>query len=325
MRTSPRAADRMLSAGVLASVLSASLLLAACSAGATDAPPHATGSPSAVSSPDSGTSAASPAAPTPVDLSGRLTEIENEFAVTIGVSAVSESGVTVEYRAAERFGYASTIKTFAAGLMLATTTPERRSTTLTWTQADLDTAGYSPVTQEHLTTGLTLAQLAEAAVRSSDNTALNLVLGAVGGPDAVQRFLRELGDDATMVSAFEPELNTVTPGDPSNTTTPGSYGVALRELLTGDALSETDARILQEWMTGNSTGDTLIRAAAPEGWGVADKSGGAGGIRNDIALVTTEAGEDVVVVILTATNDPSASYDDAAVAEAARAVLAAFG
>ncbi|NKU92222.1 hypothetical protein GS904_07090 [Rhodococcus hoagii] len=39
-------------------------------------------------------------------------------------------------------------------------------------------------------------------------------------------------------------------------------------------------------MSGNATGAPLVRAGAPDGCSVADKSGGAGPIRNDIAIVT---------------------------------------
>ena len=39
-------------------------------------------------------------------------------------------------------------------------------------------------------------------------------------------------------------------------------------------------------MKGNTTGDKLIRAGAPKGWEVGDKSGaGSYGTRNDIAIV----------------------------------------
>lgn len=250
-------------------------------------------------------------------MSAPLAAMEAEYGVRVGVSALAADGSAVEYRADERFGYASTLKVFAAGLLLATTTPAERSATVTWTQADLDAAGFSPATTEHLDDGLTLEQLAEAAVRQSDNTALNLVLEAVGGPDALQRFLRGLGDPTTVVTADEPELNTVTEGSDANTTTPAAFTAALEAQLQDEAVAGT----LLTWMSGNATGDALIRAGAPAGWVVADKSGGAGGIRNDIAVVTRPDGERILLSILTTKTDPDADNDDAVVAETARAVL----
>lgn len=304
----PRTRRRLLAPTLLAVALS----LSAC-----------TSAPAAPSGP--ATVSPSPPAPTAdtsgqFDVSEQLAAIEAQYGVTIGVSARTTEGSTVEYRQNDRFGYASTIKVFAAAMLLKTTTPEERAATITFTQADIVAAGYSPVTTEHLAAGLTLEQLAEAAVRDSDNTAMNLVLNAVGGPEALQQFLRTLGDDTTVVTSYEPDLNTVTPGDTSNTTTPAAFATALQSLLADDSLAAT----MLTWMTGNATGDRLIRAGAPAGWQVADKSGGAGGIRNDIAVVTTPDGEELVLTILTTTNDPAAPYDDAVVEETARVVLGAL-
>jgi beta-lactamase class A len=293
-------------------VVAVALPLSACTAAEPAPTVTRSSTPAAAPSPTA-------SAPT-IDVSAPLDAIEAEYGVRVGVSALAADGRAVEYRASERFGYASTIKVFAAGLLLATTTAEERAATVTWTQADLDTAGYSPATTEHLFDGLSLEQLAEAAVRQSDNTALNLVLEAVGGPDALQQFLRSLGDDATVVTSYEPELNTVTEGSDANTTTPASFTTALQALLKDEAVADT----LLTWMSGNATGDALIRAGAPDGWVVADKSGGAGGIRNDIAVVTMPGGERILLSVLTAKTDPDADYDDAVVAETARAVLGAL-
>jgi len=276
----------------------------------------------------SGSDAAQPAKPAAsahsVGVEARLASLEAEYDVRIGVAAIDDAGHRVAHRADERFGYASTLKTFAAAALLASTSPQERDVVLRWTQADLDAAGYSPVTSEHLADGLTLDQLAEAAVRDSDNMAMNLVMNAVGGPAGLEEFLRELGDDATVVSGYEPDLNTVVPGRDDNTTTPDTLTTALREVLAGDVLPPAERRTLLDWMSDNATGDPLIRAGAPVGWTVADKSGGAGGTRNDIAVVTRPDGSRIHLSILTAKNDPDAAYDDAVVERAARAVLAEY-
>jgi beta-lactamase class A len=310
----PRTRKHLIAAAVLA--------LALPLAGCTSSPAPSTEPSTATRSAPAPTTA-SPTAPAPappIDVSEQLAALEDRYGVAIGVSARTAEGSVVEYRQSDRFGYASTIKVFAAAMLLKTTTPEERAAVVTFTQADIDAAGYSPVTTEHLSTGLTLDQLAEAAVRRSDNTALNLVLSAVGGPDALQQFLRTLGDDTTMVTSYEPDLNTATPGDDSNTTTPAAFTTALQSLLADESLADT----ILTWMTGNATGDRLIRAGAPAGWQVADKSGGAGGIRNDIAALTTPAGEQLTLTILTTTDDPAAPYDDAVVEETARVVLGAL-
>ncbi len=176
-----------------------------------------------------------------------------------------------------------------------------------WTAADVTASGHSPVTSQHVADGLTWAQLAEAAVRESDNTALNLVLDRIGGPSALQQGLGRLGDTTTQVVHDEPELNTVTPGSTADTTTAAAFAADLHVLLGGRShgLDESDRATLLDWMGGNRTGDTLVRAGAPTGWTVADKSGGAGGIRNDVAWVTRPDGDPVVLVVLTRRNAPA--------------------
>lgn len=261
-----------------------------------------------------------------VDVSAPMKALESKFDAHVGVSAVdTATGRTVEYREDQRFGYASTLKAFAAAEMLATVPAATRQATVTWTQADVDAAGYAPVTEKHVQDGLSLDALAEAAVRDSDNQAQNLVLASIGGPRGLDAALERLGDNVTDVVHTEPVLNTLTPGSNADTTTPAAFTADLRQLAGPDYLSAVQRAQWTDWMSGNATGNTLIRAGAPSGWAVADKSGGAGGIRNDVAIVTRPGSKDpILITILTRKNDPTAKYDDALVAQAAQIVLTAL-
>lgn len=119
--------------------------------------------PATAAAPTAGSVApsSSPADGAAVDISAELADLESTYAARVGVSALdTATGRTVASRADERFGYASTLKVFAAFLLLRDTTPADRDTLVTYTQADVDAAGYSPVTSEHETDGLTLAQTA---------------------------------------------------------------------------------------------------------------------------------------------------------------------
>ncbi|MGH3690212.1 MAG: serine hydrolase, partial [Microbacterium sp.] len=151
------------------------------------------GSGSAADTPTPATSASAPAS---IDLSVPLHRLETEHEARIGVSAVDTgTGQTISYRAEERFGYASSLKAFVAAGFLSAVPAQKREQVTTWTQEDVDAAGYSPVTSAHVDDGLTLTRLAEAAVRDSDNTATNLILEKLGGPAALQGILRGVGDD----------------------------------------------------------------------------------------------------------------------------------
>lgn len=254
-----------------------------------------------------------------------LADLEREYDATVGVVATDTvTGATVAYNGDRRFGYASTIKVFAAAQFLRSVPTDARDEVVHWTAADVAAAGYSPVTEQHVADGLSYARLAEAAVRMSDNTALNLVLTRIGGPSGLDAALAELGDTTTEVVHDEPDLNTIEPGSTEDTTTPAAFAAALATVLDGSTLNRADTALLVDWMGGNATGDALIRAGAPEGWVVVDKSGGAGGIRNDVARVTPPDGDPIVLSVLTTRNDPDAAYDDALVARSASAVLDVF-
>jgi beta-lactamase class A len=79
--------------------------------------------------------------------------------------------------------------------------------------SESDLVEYSRVTGERngLDGGVTVAQLCDAAVRFSDNTAANLLLRELGGPEAVNRFHRSLGD-RTRLDWWETELNSANRG-----------------------------------------------------------------------------------------------------------------
>ncbi|MGJ9413097.1 class A beta-lactamase [Aeromicrobium sp. CF4.19] len=264
--------------------------------------------------------------PTPTsDVSVPLEELERDFDARVGVVAVDlGDDRTVSHRGEERFGFASTLKVFAAAALLDGTDVDERERVVTWTQEDVTAAGYSPVTEGVVETGMPLGELAEAAVRDSDNTAMNLVLEHLGGPAALDEALEQAGDPVTEVVDVEPDLNTVTPGDEADTTTPEAFAGALRAIMVGEWLDDADRELLTEWMTGNATGDTLVRAGAPGEWEVLDKSGGAGAIRNDVAIVLPPDREPIVIAVLTERNDPDADYDDALVASTAEVVLSAL-
>ena len=267
----------------------------------------------------------SPASTAPADsaLQTALGELEDQYGARIGLSVIDTAdGGALDYQGDSRFGYASTLKALAAAALLDQTTPEELDRVITWSEADVLESGYSPVTSEHIDTGLPLGDVAMAAIRASDNTAMNLMLKQLGGTAGLDKILEGYGDTLTDVVDTEPGLNTISADNTANTSTPRAFTKTLERIISGEILDDTDRSTLIDWMTGNATGDTLIRAGAPEGWKVADKSGGAGAIRNDVAVVIPPDGIPVIITVFTTRNDPDTKYDDALVAETARLALA---
>jgi Beta-lactamase class A len=249
---------------------------------------------------------------------------EAEFDARLGVYAVDTgTGRTVEHRADERFGYASTFKALAVGALLRVTSTAELDQVVRYTRADLVT--HSPITRRHVDRGMTLRELADAAVRHSDNTAANLLLRRLGGPAGLERELRDLGDRVTDPERIEPELNEAAPGDRRDTSTPRALATDLRAYVVGDALSAEDRELLIGWLRGNTTGDTLIRAGVPTGWQVGDKTGSGGyGTRNDIAVVWPPDGAPIVLAILSSRDRRDAGHDDRLIARAAKLTIEAL-
>jgi beta-lactamase class A len=258
-------------------------------------------------------------------LDKQLTNLEDDYDARVGVSAVDTgTGDTVAHRDDERFGFASSLKVFAVAELLDRTTPEELEKHVTWTQADVDRAGWTPVTSKHVNDGLPLAEVAESALRVSDNAAMNIVLDEIGGPHGLDEALEDTGDTTTEVTAEEPDLNIVEPGSAANTTTPAAFTAGLEDLHDPSRLSSEDRDVLLDWMSDNETGDLLIRAGAPENWTVQDKSGHSDAIQNDIAVVTPPDRRPIVISVMTETDDPSSEDGSALVAAVAEVVLDEF-
>ncbi|MCZ2809929.1 class A beta-lactamase [Modestobacter sp. VKM Ac-2979] len=286
------------------------------------------GSPDAPSAaPATSTSAATSAAETgstDAAAEAALAALETEFGVRLGVFAVDTgSEEVVEHRADELFPYASTYKALAAAAVLDRTTPAQLDEVVTYTTEDLVT--YSPVTELHVDTGMTLHDVAAAAVQVSDNTAGNLLVDQLGGTAAFEQELRELGDETTSADRYEPELNTAVPGDERDTSTPRALATDLRAVAVDDALEPDDRALLLEWMRTATTGAALVRAGVPAGWEVADKSGSAEhGTRNDIAVVQPPGRAPIVLAVLSTHPGADAEPSDAVVARAAEVVATAL-
>jgi beta-lactamase class A len=250
--------------------------------------------------------------------------LERSHTATLGVTAIDTgSGRTVGFRADERFPFASSNKTFIAAATLQRATTADLDTVIHYTQADL--LDYAPITSRFVDTGMTVRELIDAMLRFSDNTAANLLVARLGGPDAVEQWMRGIGDRVTNVDRVEPDLNEAIPGDPRDTTTPAQFAADLRSVVLGKTLETADRTLLRNTMLDNTTGDDTIRAGVDSAWPVADKTGtGEYGVRDDIAVVYPAGRAPIVVVVLTRKDAPDATPDNGLLAEATKIAVAAL-
>lgn len=252
---------------------------------------------------------------------GVFRELEEEYDARLGVYALDTgTNQTVSHRDDERFAYASTSKVLSVGAMLQQNEIEELDQTITFTNDDLVT--YSPVTEKHIDSGMTLRQLSDASIRYSDNTAANLILEQIGGPEGFKEALRQLGDDVTNPERVEPALNEVEPGETQDTSTPEALVSSLQAFTIGDTLPSEKQNLLIDWLKRSTTGDTLIRAGVPEGWEVGDKSGSASyGTRNDIAIIWPPNEDPIFLAVLSSRDQKGAESNDELIAKATVEVM----
>lgn len=253
-------------------------------------------------------------------------ELERKFAARLGVYALDTgSGEEVAYQDDERFSYNSTFKALAAAVVLEKYGTDGLERTIRYSEEDL--VEYSPVTEQHVETGMSLGELCDAAVRYSDNAAANLLLDELGGPKGLDAVLEEHGDEVTHMVRTEPELNRWVPGETRDTTTPRALATDLRQFVLGDLLEKAERDQLTSWLRKNTTGDDLIRAGVPDTWVVGDKTGGGTyhGTRNDIAVLWPPNADPIVVAIMSNRHAKDAEADDRLIAEAASVVADSLG
>ena len=266
-----------------------------------------------------------PSQPTEVSteqLAAQIDGLEAASGGRLGLALFSQDeGLVFAHRGAERFAMCSTFKLALAAMALETAGV--REERLDFGEDDI--LSYAPYAKERAQIGwMSGLEAAHHAVTLSDNTAANLLLARLGGPEAFTAWLRNTGDGVTRLDRNEPTLNENARGDPRDTTTPEAKAELVGNLLWGDRLSAIDRGILHGWLVETSTGMARLRGGLPEGWNAGDKTGTCGGEGqpefNDIAVFETPAGSHYVLAAFLDRPTGTSAEADAVLADAARAV-----
>lgn len=292
----------------------AGLLVGACSSG-----------PSGVPTPGS---SATPIPEGSEDIADNATlaDLERRYGARLGVFAINTAtGRSIRHRENESFALCSTFKTYAAAAVLRSHPLSSGDLSRSIYFTDADVVVNSPVTSTRIATGMTIAELCEAAITRSDNTAGNQLLDLLGGPAAITQFARSIGDQATRLDRWEPDLNSAARGDARDTTTPTAIATGYRALLLGDALPPPEQAQLKTWLVANTTGTARIRAGLPHDWVTGDKTGvGRYATLNDVAVTWPDSTSPWVIAVLSDKPEEAATTDNALLAETAKAVVAAL-
>ncbi|MFM9864619.1 MAG: class A beta-lactamase [Micropepsaceae bacterium] len=257
-----------------------------------------------------------------------LRDLEEKSGGRLGVCAIdTASGHTLLHRGDERFAMCSTFKLPLAGAILraADRGELKLDTVVPYGQDDM--VNHAPVTSRNLDKGgMTIGALAEAAQKTSDNVAANLLVKQLGGPAAFTQILRDIGDIDTRLDRYEPEMNAGgVEGDARDTTTPIAMAYTTRNLLLGDVLKPDARKVLRDWMIDTKTGMKRLRAGLPSAWIAGDKTGtalnGKLGKYNDVAVAWPEGRAPIVIAAYFNVAQTSEDIEDryqAVLADAAR-------
>ncbi len=228
-----------------------------------------------------------------------VTSLEADLGGRIGILVLDTgSDWRWGHREDERFLMASTFKAVLCGAVLGRVAEGKLALDEELEISREDLVDHAPVTELQVGGTMTVDALCLAALDMSDNTAANVLIDRLGGPQAVTAFLRGIGDGVTRLDRKEPDLNLFDPADPRDTTTPAAMLATWDALLLGDALAKPARARLTEWMSHGGVTAKLIRASVPPDWQVADKSGsGEGFTRNLVAMIAPPGDAPYLVAI----------------------------
>ena len=168
--------------------------------------------------------------------------------------------------------------------------------------------------------------LIELAITRSANPATDALLAVVGGPQAVNRWLRKAGisgmrmdrDIATLVRD-DGEHNPATTIDQRDSATPLAMVELLGGLYQGQWLSPQSRNVLLGAMGRTVTGKRRLRAQLPAGADIAHKTGTLFNTSSDVGIIQTPDGRAIAIAVY-ATGQGGKPQRDARIATIARVV-----
>lgn len=226
------------------------------------------------------------------EATNELGALEREAGGRLGAFVIgARSGRSIGWRADERFCHCSTFKLSLAAMALREVDAGRLDPMEMLPVNRADIVAYSPVVEANIDKGsMPAIELAEVVQVVSDNAAANVLMRRLGGPGAMTRFWRQIGDTVSRLDGYEPEINVIPLGTEKNSTTPRAMADTVRRIVLGDVLKPESRDRLRSWMAATRTGKRRIRAGLPAGWRVLDKTGtgmrpGIGNKTNDIGVL----------------------------------------
>lgn len=243
-------------------------------------------------------------APRPSTLEQRIAALAVENPGEYGIAALDlETGETVSFNGHQPFPMASTMKIAVAAAYLA--------------QVD---AGWR--TLDDQIAGRSAASLMDAMIVRSDNRATDLLMANLGGPAAIDGWLRHHKLSGIRVDRNIAQLlgDRRDLRDVRDSSTPAAMLALLRLIDTGYALKPDSRHLLLDMMRRCRTGSNRIRGILPPGARVENKTGTLANYTSDVGFLTTPYGRRIAVAFFAR----GGSNRPAVIATAARAIYDEF-
>jgi beta-lactamase class A len=173
-------------------------------------------------------------------------------------------------------------------------------------------------------------QLIDMTIIHSNNHATDALLAAIGGPQAVDRWLRKAGvsgiridrDIATLVRD-DGMVNPATTIDLRDSATPQAMASLLAGLYQGQWLSPGSRAVLMSAMSRCATGSHRIRGLLPNDAIVGHKTGTLNNTSSDVGIIRTADGRNIAIAIYV-TGQGSKPGRDSRIATIARTVYEGY-
>ncbi len=251
------------------------------------------------------------AQPAGAQVPSKLQSLEQRLAATVrenpgeyGLAALDlTTGESISFNGEQPFPMASTMKIAVAAAYLAEVDAGRRSLD--------DRVG-----------GVTAARLMDVMITRSDNRATDLLLSMLGGPAAVDQWLRGHGLTGIRVDRTIAQLLSARRDlrDIRDSSTPTAMLSLLRLIDSGSALKPESRWLLLDMMARCRTGSNRIRGILPAGAKVENKTGTLNGYTGDVGFLTLPDGRRIAVAFFARGGENRSGV----IATAARAIYDGF-
>ncbi|MGI4760354.1 MAG: class A beta-lactamase, subclass A2 [Janthinobacterium lividum] len=199
--------------------------------------------------------------------------------------------------------------------------------------ADLLPNTWSPL-REHYPGGnvrVPLREVLRYTVSESDNNGCDILFRLLGGPAAVQAYVRSLGVTTINIAATEEEMHRREDVQYTNWATPAAMCRLFADFGRGRYLTPASQAVLRQMLATGPTGPQRLRAGVPPGTEVAHKTGTSGtnaagltAATNDAGLLTLPNGQHVAVVVFVANATASEAECESLIAAVSRVVWRHF-